>query len=352
MANEISITAARPQAPAEMAAEFQKLSGDATKTKEIVGKALEILAGANIRVTRPDATGTDGVAERKTNGATSTPALDNPADPKQVEADLAKLIAYLQLDNEKRQTSMAKDRIEMQKDRLAAEQNDRMREINKSIDKMNEAERSKKANRAFGWLGAIFAVVSAVIVTLATGFAGSAFAIAGAALAVGSLIMNETGAMEKLTQKFAEHMEKVHGMKPEKAQLFAGLVLNLSIMALQLGCGIGAIASSVGGAAVTVSSTLRKVQLAATIFSAAVTAGGMAAGGANTGLGFKAQMAQVDVKQLEKFMVHLQQMLDESEEELQKLLEMLQGALGNIAAIITSATDTSAEIANKIGAMA
>ena len=37
------------------------------------------------------------------NGATGVPALDNPADLKQLEEDLEKLLAYLQLDNEERQ---------------------------------------------------------------------------------------------------------------------------------------------------------------------------------------------------------------------------------------------------------
>ena len=46
-----------------------KLAGDSTKAKEIVDKAVEILAGTNVKITRGDDTSVGGVAERKTFGA-------------------------------------------------------------------------------------------------------------------------------------------------------------------------------------------------------------------------------------------------------------------------------------------
>ena len=48
MANEINIGAARPQAQNVALDQLAKLSGDSTKAKEIVSKAMEILAGANV----------------------------------------------------------------------------------------------------------------------------------------------------------------------------------------------------------------------------------------------------------------------------------------------------------------
>ena len=227
MANEININTNRPQIQNSAFDQAAKLSGDSTKAKEIVSKALEILAGANVKVTRSDDTSATGVGERKTTGATNVPSLDNPGDAKQLQANLEKLVAYLQLDNEERQTQMAKDRIEIQKDNLETEHKDRMKELEASFKKMDDAEKARKASRVFGWLGAIMAVVAAVVVTAVTGGMAAGFAIAGAALAVTALVMNETGAMESLTNKLSEHLQEKYGMSKSQAQLAASLIINI-----------------------------------------------------------------------------------------------------------------------------
>ena len=184
---------------------LSKMSGnDAAKMKEVTSKAMEVLAGANLKVSKSDTAGTDGVAEKKTNGATSTPVLDNPDDAKAKEADLTKLISYLQLDNEERQTEMAKARIDMQKAGLDTEHDDRMRQIDDSIKKMKDAERASKISRIFGWIGAVLAVAAAAVLTVVTGGLAAGFAIAGAALAVTALTLNETGAMEKMVNALAD----------------------------------------------------------------------------------------------------------------------------------------------------
>ena len=359
MANEINIGAARPQAQNVALDQLAKLSGDSTKAKEVIGKAMEILAGANVKVTRGDDTSATGAGERKTTGATNVPSLDNPADIKQLEANLEKLIAYLQLDNEERQTQMAKDRIEIQKDTLESEHKDRMEELEKSFKKMDDARKSRLASKVFGWLGAILAVVTAVVVTVVTGGTAAAFAIAGAAIAVSALIMNETGAMEAITKKLAEHLQDKYGLSKSQAQLMASLIINISIMVAQLGCAVGSAASAAASAAkvaadaaTTVSTTATKVQNVVTIANTVVSAGSLASGGANSYFTYRSDDAKADLSELQKFIAVLQQRLDESEEELQLIVEQIQAAIGKIADLISSATDESAEIANKIGQMA
>ena len=365
MANEININTNRPQIQSSAFDQAAKLSGDSTKAKEIVSKALEILAGANVRVTRSDDTSASGVGERKTTGATNVPSLDNPGDAKQLQANLEKLVAYLQLDNEERQTQMAKDRIEIQKDNLETEHKDRMKELEASFKKMDDAEKARMASRVFGWLGAVLAVVAAVVVTVVTGGAAAAFAIAGAALAVTALVMNETGAMESLTNKLSEHLQEKYGMSKSQAQLAASLIINISIMVAQLGCAIGSAASAAasaakaaadaaaaGATAASASTTATTVQSVVTIANTAVSAGGLASGGVNSFFTYRSDDAKADVMELQKFITMLQQRLDESEEELQLIVEQIQGAIGKIADLISSATDQSAEIANNIGQMA
>ena len=80
--------------------------------------------------------------------------------------------------------------------------------------------------------------------------------------------------------------------------------------------------------------------------------GALAAGGANTYFTHRSENAKADVTELEKFITMLQQRLDESQEELQILLQQIEAGIGKIAELISSATDTSDEIAQKLGQMA
>ena len=333
---------------------------DSTKLKEVVGKAMEVLAGANVKVTRGDDASVTGIGEKKTTGATNVPALDNPGDIKQVEANLAKLIAFLQLDNEERQTQMTKDRIELQKSNLDVEHKERMTEIDESIKKMKDAEKSALVSRIFGWIGAILSVVAAVALTLVTGGAAAGFAIAGAVIAVSSLVLNETGAMDKITEAIVDKlMEANPNMSRSDAMLKASLIVNLTVMGLSLGCSVGGMVSGIASAAngvlklsKTAIDVAKTVQNAVTITSTGVAVGALAAGGANTYFTHRSENAKADVTELEKFITMLQQRLDESQEELQILLQQIEAGIGKIAELISSATDTSDEIAQKLGQMA
>ena len=341
-----------------------KLAGDSTKAKEIVDKAVEILAGTNVKITRGDDTSVGGTAERKTFGANNIPVLDNPDDAKAKNVDLAKLISYLQLDNQERQTEMAKDRIEMQKEGLDTEQKDRMKQIDESIKKMEKAEKASKISRIFGWIGAVLAVAAAVALTIVTGGMAAGFAIAGAVMAVTALTLTETGAMDTLVEKLADHLQEKYGWDRNKAMLAASLIVNISIMALQLGCSIGSMVSGIaaaGKAAADAAATGAKaVGEAAKISGAAMQTAKTVQNGitvANTGgittyMTYKSEGAKADTTELAKFITMLQQRLEESQEELQKILEQIQSGIGEIAQMISSATDTSTEIAQNIGQMA
>ena len=88
------------------------------KAAEVVNHALSLVAGSGVKVTifatRVDSTGTP-------TGATGAPVLDNPDDQAAVEANLERLIAFLQLDTDERQAELAKGRIETLKATLENE---------------------------------------------------------------------------------------------------------------------------------------------------------------------------------------------------------------------------------------
>ena len=380
MAIEINTGAPKPQINEMLFQQTEKLSGDATKTKEVVSKALEVLAGSNLTVSRGTDTSATGNVEKKTTGGTNVPVLDNPADPKQIEADLSKLIMYLQLDNEERQTEMAKERIDLNKSGLDTEHKDRMKHIDETVKKMKDAEKAAKISRIFGWIGAVLAVVAAAVLTIATGGLAAGFAIAGAAIAVTALTLSETGAMDKIVNALADHLQEKYGMSKNDAMLAASLIVNLSIMAAQLGCSVGgmvagfsAAASAAANAAATATKAAgdaaktagevsklsanivqlaKNMQSGVTIANTAVGAGALASNGVSTYMTHRSEDAKADTTELEKFMTMLQQRLEESQEELQIILQQIEAGVGKIAELITSATDTSDQIARNIGAMA
>ena len=380
MAIEINTGAPKPQINESLFQQTEKLTGDATKTKEVISKALEVLAGSNLTVSRNEDTSATGNVERKTTGATNVPVLDNPADSKAREADLAKLISYLQLDNEERQTEMAKERIDLNKSGLDTEHKDRMKHIDETVKKMKDAEKAAKISRIFGWIGAVLAVVAAAVLTIATGGMAAGFAIAGAAIAVTALTLSETGAMDKIINALADHLQETYGMSKNDAMLAASLIVNLSIMAAQLGCSIGgmvagfsAAASAAANATATATKAAgdaaktgaevsklsanivqlaRNMQGAVTVANTAVGAGALASNGVSTYMTHRSEDAKADTTELEKFMTMLQQRLEESQEELQIILQQIEAGIGKIAELITSATDTSDQIARNIGAMA
>ena len=366
MANVSNINASRPQIQGTALDQATKLAGDSTNAKVVISKAMEVLAGANLSVTRADSSGATGAAERKTTGGTNVPALDDPGDAQQVAANLEKLVSYLQLDNQDRQTEMAKDRLEMQKGNLDAEHKDRMEQIDKSIKKMKDAEKASIWSRAFSWIGAIVAVVAAAVLTVVTGGLAAGFAIAGAAIAVSSLLLNETGAMDKIVNALADHMKSAHGMSRSDAKLAASLICNLTLCVASLGCGIGSMVSGAASAAATAAEvaataqkaaliseqTAKTVHTAMTVASTGVGAASLATGGVSTYFTKRSEDAKADTKELEKFITQLQQRLNETEEELQQLLQQIEAGVSTIAQMIGSATDTSDEISRNLGAMA
>ena len=65
---------------------------------------------------------------------------------------------------------------------------------------------------------------------------------------------------------------------------------------------------------------------------------------------YKAGNEQANLKELEGFIARLQQGLDESDEELQKIVEQMQALVGDILRLVTNPVETSEEIVQNINA--
>jgi len=287
-------------------------------------------------------------------GATGIPAIDNPDDPVAKNVDLEKLILHLQLKNAEERTKTARDNINVRKDTLASGHKDRMEKLNKSLEKMDKAARTNMFNKIFGWIMAAVAVVVAVAACVATGGLAVGPCI-GAAIALGSCIMNETGAMDKLIEGIAGGLEKL-GLSKDAAKIIAQVAMALVIMAATIAtCGIGAgaaVSSATSSTVNTARMIAENIQKGADVAMKLMAIAGVISNGVGAGQNYAAGQAQADVTEMTKVLAQLRQQLQDSEDDLQAILELIQDTFSNLVAILDSATDTQKTIAQQMANMA
>ncbi|MBR4675187.1 MAG: type III secretion system translocon subunit SctE [Victivallales bacterium] len=284
------------------------------------------------------------------NGATGTPSIDNPDDEKAKEVDLEKLMMYLQLDNAEEQAKLAQERIETQKDTISSGHKERMDKINESLKKMDDAAKASLFNKIFGWLMAAVAVVVAVAACVATG--GIAVgAVVGAAIAVGTCILNETGAMEKITKALAEGLEKL-GMSKEAAKIVAQVAMAVVILAATIACCGASAGSALSNTLTSAQEMAKTIQQVANATMRVMGLVSIVSNGVGAGLNYAAGKSQADVTETAKILAQLQQQLEESEDELKEILELIQNIFSQLTQILDSETDTQKTIAQQMSQMA
>lgn len=347
----INPAAPRTTPNVDLAASLSKGLGLSEKATQAVKEVAAILGNRSVNVTAPAAsrneTGT--VA-----GPSGVPVLDNPDDEKAKEADLEKLIAYLQLENSKEQAEAAKSRIDSIKGELELEHKDRKAKMDKSLKDMEEAAAARKRNSFFGWLMTGLAILGAIVACVATGGVAVG-AVIGAGIALTAQILNETGVMEKIVGGLSDALQSL-GM----SKMAADIVAQVAITAVIIAASIGAGAAGAAGKVTELTSALGKILQSAAqavapalqISTGIIGLGSTISGGVGAYQSFKAGMSQADVTETEKFLAVIQQKMEEAEEELEKILQMIQDLVGQIAQLLSSQTDTTAEIAMQMGQMA
>lgn len=347
----INPAAPRTTPNVDLAASLSKGLGLSEKATQAVKEVAAILGNRSVNVTAPAAsrneTGT--VA-----GPSGVPVLDNPDDEKAKEADLEKLIAYLQLENSKEQAEAAKARIDSIKGELEVEHKDRKAKMDKSLKDMEEAAAARKRNSFFGWLMTGLAILGAIVACVATGGVAVG-AVIGAGIALTAQILNETGVMEKIVGGLSDALQSL-GM----SKMAADIVAQVAITAVIIAASVGAGAAGAAGKVTELTSALGKILQSAAqavapalqIGTGIIGLGSTISGGVGAYQSFKAGMSQADVTETEKFLAVIQQKMEEAEEELEKILQMIQDLVGQIAQLLSSQTDTTAEIAMQMGQMA
>ena len=347
----VNTAAPRTTPNVDLAASLSKGLGLSEKATQAVKEVAAILGNRSVNVTAPAAVKSEAGTPV---GATGVPVLDNPDDEKAKEADLEKLIAYLQLENSKEQAEAAKSRIDSIKGELELEHKDRKAKMDKSLKDMEEAAAARKRNSFFGWLMTGLAILGAIVACVATG--GLAVgAVIGAGIALTAQVLNETGVMEKIVGGLSDALQSL-GM----SKMAADIVAQVAVTAVIIAASIGAGAAGAAGKVTELTSALGKIlQHAAQLVAPAlqistgiIGLGSTVSGGVGAYQSFKAGMSQADVTETEKFLAVIQQKMEEAEEELEKILQMIQDLVGQIAQLLSSQTDTTAEIAMQMGQMA
>lgn len=285
----------------------------------------------------------------------SRPELDEAAAAE--EADLEAVLGFLQSDTDEKSAKALSKRLESLKSQLDNAHKSQMAKIDKSIKEAEKQAAAARAQRAMGWLGAIFAVAVAVIVTLTTGGLAAGFAIAGAVLAVGSLVMSETGADRKLTKAMANALKEDHpGWSKQKCEawaqgIYGGIELVLGL-ATAVGGGVSAARAASKSAETIVkvsASTARIIRLAQNIGNGVMQTGSLLTTGFSTGYGYNAGKAQANVTDGEAVLTQLQKVLEESEEDLEEILSQINDVFGDILKMLESKTDMLTKVTQEIG---
>ena len=348
----VNTNKARQSSSIDLAATLAKGLGLSEEATQSVKEVAALLGNRNVNVTAPAATRSE---TGTVGGPTGAPSLDSPDDEKAKEANLEKLIAYLQLESEKGQADSAKSRIESIKGELEAEHKNRSEKIDKSLKEMDEAAASRTRNKVFGWLMTGLAVLGAVVACVATG--GLAVgAVIGAGIALGAQILNETGVMDKIVNGISKGLQSL-GMSKQAADIVAQVAVTLAIVAASVGAGFaGGAAAGAAGAAKDISNAAKT---ALDVASKALKIGTAVLGTTSTvssGVGvyqnYKSGMSEAALKENEKYIATIQQKLEEAEEELEQILDQIQSIISELAQLLSSETDTVDEIAMKMGQMA
>ncbi len=317
-------------------------STNATETEKVISQMTEILAREGLKIS------TNG-----TNGAKSAsgiqpiangPTLKTSGTDKAITTELLeKLIAFLMMKSTDKQIELSRKRIEGNQAEISARHQEQVKKLDESIQKAKEAEKQKRRRKIFGWLFAIVAVVVAAVVCVATG--GLAVGpVVGALLAVGSAVLTQTDCMEKLQEKLMKHLMEKHDMDKKEAMKWAGIIMlgiNLAVMAVTAALTGGA---SAGEAFQTAMKALKVVSLGLTAANAYTSF-------ESTFTNKAAADAQVDLTLLNKILQQLQQRMDEEEEELKKLIDLLQSSFTGLASLIEKDANAMDEISAKLGAM-
>lgn len=382
----MSITSINNSATALLQKQIEQMAeagGDAEIQGDTTGKIAAgdsaVIQGASLLVSdtpevgRKDSVGKAG-GTAKTVDVNEVPQLD----PKDVRAlseiveDLEKLLAELKNDSTEKQIVATKERIKSLQGRLDTQYKERLDKINESMDKLDEAAALQRAQQATAWMniafafvGAVVAIVAAVVAvaTCGAGLAGvliAGAAVLGAVAATASAGLSLYQELDKanIEQDIKDKAEQYRDQGMSKSQAWKKateevtnnfLIASAVLSVVAIGCGL------VGGFANAAGSAARLLTAIQGIVSGVGTGGGIVGviiTDKSNDANYDAQSTQAELSTLEAVLARLQKKMDEETKQIQALIQALMSSMGDITKLLQSATDTTNDIAQHVGATA
>ena len=381
----MSITSINSNATAVLQKQLEQMAG-AEGDAEIQGDTTDkiatgdsaVIQGASLLVSDTPEVGRKSSVAKAGGTAKTVDVNEVPQlDPKEVRAlgeiveDLEKLLAELKNDSTAKQIEATKERIKSLKGRLETQYKERLNKIDESMQKLDDAAALQRARQASAWtnialafVGAIVAIVAAVV-TVATCGAGIGILI-GAAAVVGAIAATASAGLSLYQQLDRAHLEqevkdkaqhyRAMGMPKSLAWKKATeevnnkfLIASAVLSVVAIGCGL------VGGFANAAGSAARVLTSIQGILAGVGTGGGVIgliiSNRANDA-SYDAQSTQAELATLEAVLARLQKKMDEETKQIQALIQELMSGMVDITKLLESATDTTNEIAQKVGATA
>ena len=183
-----------------------------------------------------------------------------------LDADgLLELIESLRTKTRDAQVELARRGIESHRVKLKAQHDKTISQLKKSDDKQAQSDTGSKVAEALTWVAFALAMLVAIITAIVSFGAGSAaigaVALIGAAIAITVTVLNETGAMDKITDGLGEGMEeilKACGVDPKEAKRIGKIVAQV-LVGIELCLAAFTGGSSMGEAVEEITSTVARV---------------------------------------------------------------------------------------------
>lgn len=287
--------------------------------------------------------------------------LDAPVmeEGEQVEQNLAKIVAMLQLDVDEEQLKSIQERLENLREGIENRHQAEIDKISESIAAAEKAEKNSKLAKAFAWIGAALAIAAAAVACVVTG--GIAVGpVVAAVIAVASLVVTMSDKLqEKIASGLGEMCDKIgqaFGADPmsdakKKAVgsiVFAGLMMAASIATMFIPSNA---VVAIGTATEKATRLANQIGIACKAINGVMGLGNAAVGASGAILSNQAAQADADAKEIRAYLQALQEMQEEEKEMLQQILEQLQSGLKSVMNLITETAEAKMQIQNRFSVM-
>jgi hypothetical protein len=291
------------------------------------------------------------------------PELDPPS-PDVDLGDLGPLLMKLKSMTTDAQLKTAREFIETNKTQMQAKHQERIDKLMESIEKADKAKKSGIFGKIFGWIAAGIAALAAVAACVATGGVAIAPCV-GALMAVGMMVLQETGGMDKMMEGITNLLKDRVG--EPMAQIMAALIITAAVLAVSLAApsGTAAVVARLTGDSAKVmdgvvkiasmakmaekfgkaANTLMDVGKAGTIVTGVSTATTGAVSGYEQSESLR---ARADMEETQKFIVKLQQAMDEETDKIKELIDQLQSGTVIVSRIQQSEAETRSQMLHKL----